>query len=80
MVQARDLDDTFLVVDSYEQGDLLWSEKAKRVMYGFQAVTDLLELVDLMAWGMVFADPVPSISLVSEDMLQSLTCGHRQMI
>ena len=80
MVQARDLGDTFLVVDSYGQGDLLGSEEAKRLMYEFQAVTDLLELVDLVAWVMVFADPAASGSFGIEQMLQSLICGHRRMI
>jgi hypothetical protein len=32
VVQARDLGDTFLVVDSYGLGDLLWSEEAERAM------------------------------------------------
>jgi hypothetical protein len=77
VVQARDLGDTFLVADSYGQGDLLGS---KKVMYEFQAVTDLLELVDLVAWGMVFADPAASGSFGIEEMLQSLTCGHQRMI
>lgn len=59
MVQARDLGDTSLGVDSYGQGDLLGSEEAKEVMFEFQAVTDFLEVVGLeaWAWGMVFADP-----------------------
>ena len=58
MVQARNLGDTSLVVDSYGQGGLLGSEEAKEVMFEFQAMTDLLEMVDLEAWarGMVFAD------------------------
>ena len=80
MVQARDLGDTFLVVNSYGQGDLLGSEKAKRVMNEFQAVTDLLESVDLVAWGMVLADPAASRSFGIGEMLQSLTCGHQRMI
>jgi hypothetical protein len=79
VVQATGLGDTFLVVDSYGQGDLLGSEKAKKVMYEFQAVTDLLELVDLVAWGMVFADPAASGTFGIEEMLQSLKCGHRRM-
>ena len=66
MVQARDLGDTFLVIDSYGQGDLLGSEEAKRV-------------VDLVVWGM-FADPAALGTFGIEEMLQSLTCGHRQMI
>ena len=53
MVQVRDLGDTSLVVDSYGQGNLLGSA-AKGVMFKFQVVTDLLEMVDLEAWGMVF--------------------------
>jgi hypothetical protein len=59
VVQARDLGDTSLEVDSYGQGDLLGSEEAKEVMFEFQAVTDFLEMVSLEAWarGMVFADP-----------------------
>jgi len=80
VVQARDLGDTFLVVDSYGQGDLLGSEEAKRLMYEFQAVTDLLELVDLVAWVVVFADPAALGSFGIEEMLQSLACGHRPMI
>jgi hypothetical protein len=46
-----------VIPDSYGQGDLLGS---KKVMYKFQAVTDLLELVDLVSCGMVFADPAAS--------------------
>jgi hypothetical protein len=63
VVQARDLGDTSLVVDSYGQGDLLGSEEAKGVMFEFQAVTRTRtdsEMVDLLlvveARGMVFAD------------------------
>jgi hypothetical protein len=67
VVQARDLGDTFLVIDSYGQGDLLGSEEAKRV-------------VDLVVRGMVFADPAALGSFGIEEMLQSLTCGHRWMI
>ena len=65
MVQARNLGDTSLVVDSYGQGDLLGSEEVKEEMFEFQAVADLLEMVDLEAWarGMVFADPAASGSL-----------------
>ena len=87
MVQARGLGDTSLVVDSYGQGDLLGSEEAKGVMFEFQAVTDL---VDLEAQEMVFTDVAASGSLEMialswladqrQEMLQPLTCGHRQTI
>ena len=50
------------------------------MMYEIQAVTRLLELVDLAVWGMVFADPAASGSFGIEEMLRSLTCGHRRMI
>ena len=58
VVLARDLGNTSLVVDGYGQGSLLGSEEAKGVMFKFQAVTDLLEMIDLEAWarGMVFAN------------------------
>jgi hypothetical protein len=79
-VQARYLGDTFLEVDSYGQGDLLGSEEAEGVMYEFEAVTDLLELVNLVAWGRVFANPAALGSFGIEEMLRSLTCGDRRMI
>ena len=58
MVPARDLGDTSLVVDAYRQGSLLGSEEAMGVTFKFQAVTDLLEMIDLEAWarGMVFTN------------------------
>ena len=71
-VQARDLGDTFLVVDSYGQDDLLGSEEAGGVMYEFQ-----------VAWGMarmVFADLAASGSFGIEEMLQLLTCEYQRMI
>ena len=54
MVQARDLGDTSLEVDSYGQGDLLESEEAKGVMFGFQEMLDMearMVFVDLAALG-----------------------------
>ena len=59
VVPARNLGDTSLVVDGYGQGGLLGSEEAKGVTFKFQAVTDLLEMIDLeaWAWGMVFTNP-----------------------
>ena len=59
VVPARDLGDTSLVVDGYGQGGLLGSEEAKGVTFEFQAVMDLLEMIDLeaWAWGMVFTNP-----------------------
>ena len=46
MVQARYLGDTSLVADIYGQGNLLGSKEAKGVMFKFQAVSDLLGIVD----------------------------------
>ena len=54
VVQARDLDNTSLVVDSYGQGDLLGSQEAKEVAFKFQAMTDepavCGSLIEALSW------------------------------